>query len=342
MAHRSALLLAALFAVSPLASAKAKPGTLVVLNKAEATASLINNETGVTIKKLPVGVGPHEAAASPNGKLVAVANYGDQQTVGRSLTILDLTKSSVLKTIDMGEFDRPHGIDWLDNDRIITTSERTGHIVTVNVSTGKVEMTIPTNAKISHMLALSPDKKRVYTANIGSGSMSAFDLKTGARAGEVATGAGAEGINVTRNNKQVWVTNAKAGSVSVVDADSMKVLDTMQAGKMPIRVWFSLDGKTAIVTCAESGEIVFFDVATRKERSRLSLNSLSPKLEFGQAPGPMPVGILGHPSEDTIYVAAMGANRICVLDLSSRKIVKRFETGPVPDGMAFSSVLAGK
>ena len=59
--------------------------TLVVLNKAEATASLIDLASGEVRATLPTGVGPHEVAISPDGKLALVADYG-QQTPGSSLT----------------------------------------------------------------------------------------------------------------------------------------------------------------------------------------------------------------------------------------------------------------
>ena len=58
-----------------LALALAAPAgaeTLVVLNKSEATASLIDLESGAVRATLPTGNGPHEAAVSPDGRLALV------------------------------------------------------------------------------------------------------------------------------------------------------------------------------------------------------------------------------------------------------------------------------
>src|SRR5687768_18008130 len=62
---------------------------LVVVNKDASTVSIISLETGATLVTLPTGTGPHEAAASGDGRLAVVTNYGAQQG-GNSLTVVDL------------------------------------------------------------------------------------------------------------------------------------------------------------------------------------------------------------------------------------------------------------
>jgi hypothetical protein len=61
---RIALILVAIISIPATASG----ATLVVANKAEATASLINLESGEVIATLATGEGPHEVGISPNGK----------------------------------------------------------------------------------------------------------------------------------------------------------------------------------------------------------------------------------------------------------------------------------
>lgn len=43
----------------------AQPGTIVVLNKGEASASLIDRHTQQEVALIETGVGPHEVAVSP-------------------------------------------------------------------------------------------------------------------------------------------------------------------------------------------------------------------------------------------------------------------------------------
>ena len=58
----------------------------------------------------------------------------------------------------------------------------------------KVTQVIGTDQEISHMVALDPQRGRAYTANIGSGSVTAIDLSTGEKLADITTGEGAEGI----------------------------------------------------------------------------------------------------------------------------------------------------
>ena len=58
-------------------------GTLVVLNKTEATASLIDLASGRVHATLPTGDGPHEAAVSPDGRTALVT--GGTKGLGRTM-----------------------------------------------------------------------------------------------------------------------------------------------------------------------------------------------------------------------------------------------------------------
>lgn len=49
---------------------------LLVLNKEDATLSIIDPATRKTVAQVPTGEGPHEIAASNDGKFAFVANYG--------------------------------------------------------------------------------------------------------------------------------------------------------------------------------------------------------------------------------------------------------------------------
>src|SRR5438270_5986590 len=100
--------------IAPIADAQ-QPA-LIVLNKAQATASIISLADGRTIATMPVGDGPHEVAVSPDGSLAVAANYGGR-TPGNSLTVLDLRARRPLRTIDLGTYQRPHGIAWMPDGK---------------------------------------------------------------------------------------------------------------------------------------------------------------------------------------------------------------------------------
>src|SRR3954468_16091505 len=104
-----ALVLLTLFQFAVPASA----ATLVVLNKSEHTASLIDADSGNALAKLPVGRGPHELIVSPDGRTAYVSNFGRYnnpcpqgdttcQNAGNTITVLDLAARKVKATYDFG------------------------------------------------------------------------------------------------------------------------------------------------------------------------------------------------------------------------------------------------
>ena len=138
------------------AAAEDLTGTLVVLNKAEASASLLDCATGRQIKRLPTGTGPHEVAVSPDGAIAVVADYGTRSP-GHTLTVIDLARQEVRRTIDLKKHHRPHGIQFLpDGKRVVVTAEQEQFILVVEIATGTIEHAIPTGQRVSHMLAITP------------------------------------------------------------------------------------------------------------------------------------------------------------------------------------------
>jgi YVTN family beta-propeller protein len=166
-----ALILSA-FAISAVA---AKPGTLLVLNKADNTLTLLDLATKKSVATIPTGEGPHEVAVSPNGKIAVVCNYGSSPTPGNTLTVIDVAARKSLRTIDLGKYVHPHGIAWLRGNEVAVTTEGTKTLLTVDIAAGKVTAAIETDQLGSHMVALAPAHDRAFVANIGSGSVSVIE-----------------------------------------------------------------------------------------------------------------------------------------------------------------------
>lgn len=321
----------------------ADSGTLLVLNKSDNTVSLIDLATKQTVATIPTGVGPHEVAVSPNGKLAVIANYG-AQTPGNSLTVIDIPAKKFLKTIDLGEYRRPHGIVWLHSSEVAITAEGNKALLVVDVNTGRVSSAVTTDQNVSHMVVVSPKHARAFVANIGSGSVTVIDLKNNKRIIDVQTGAGAEGIDISPDEKEVWVTNRAANTVSVIDTSSLKVVAALESKDFPIRVKFTPDGKHVLVSNARSGDVAIFDASTRKEIKRISMQVKASEAsgtggrifgnQFGQSP--VPVGILVAPGLRHAFVANTNADIVTIIDLKTWEIAGRLTAGKEPDGLGYS------
>lgn len=324
-------------------------GTLVVANKSDHTASLLDRSTGEELAVLPTEPAPHEVAISPDQTTAVVANYGPREEPGSTLTVIDVAAAEVVRTIPLqhGEdsFHRPHGLRFMpDGKRIVVTAEAEQAVLVVNVPQGTVEKVLKTGQEISHMVDLDPAGERAFVGNIGSGTMTALDLTSGHKIADVPTGEGAEGVGVTPDGEEVWVTNRDADTVSVLDAESLEVLATLESASFPIRVAFTPDGAHALVSCARSGDVAVFDVEQRELVRRIAMEvSANEKARyrlFGDRFGdsPVPIGILIPPDGRHVYVANTNADIVTVIDLERWEISGRLTAGAEPDGMGYSSL----
>ena len=326
--------------ISALALLPALPGwvaadVLVVLNKSDHEAALVDPTTHKVLAKLPTGKGPHEVAVSPDGRFAYVSNYGSfrifregeppRQEPGNTITVLDLKQRAVKATFDLGSYTRPHGI-WVsrDNSRLWVTCEGAQAVLELDAATGKILKSWKTNQQTSHMVVPTRDEKKLYVANIGSGSVTVIDRRSDAVA-TISTGAGAEGIDVSPDGREIWVSNRAADTLSVISTATDQVNATLESGgKMPIRVKFTPDGKQVWVSNARSNTVTVFDARNRKLLGIVEV-------------GAVPVGIQMTPNGKLAFVANTNANQVTVVEVPPRKVLGTFGTGNEPDGMAWAA-----
>lgn len=312
---------------------------LVIVNKSDDTASILDVSSGAVRATVPVGRGPHEAEVLANGKVVAVSNYGTRENAGRSVTLINLDQGQAVGTIDLGEGARPHGMSSLPNGQLLVTAEGKKELLVVDPVGKKVVARFATGAEVSHMVVRTPDGKRAFVSNIGSGSITAVDLAGGKVLKQVPTGKGAEGIDIGPNGNEVWVTNRAEDTVSVIDSRTLALLATIKIASFPIRVKITPDGKRALVSCAQSGDVAVLDVAHRKEIRRVpiaqeAVSGAEKRLFSSMGKSPAPVGLLISADGKRAWVASTNADVISEMDLDSMAIVRRLKAGKEPDGMA--------
>lgn len=319
--------------------------TLVVANKAEATASLIDLERGEVIATLVTGEGPHEVAISPDGRFALVANYGARENTGNSLTLIDITEAKVVKSIDLGEYRAPHGVEWIDAERAAVTVEANQALVLIDVKKGVVVQSIDTDQQVSHMVAVDPGERRAYVANIGSGTVSVLDLESGERISNLATGQGAEGVAVSTAG-HIWVTNRADDTLTVLDGETFKTLKEISSPGFPIRATATPQGQV-LVTRARAGELAVYDAATFDEvrTIKFDINSLGAEGRlFGDRFGDssVPIGVVVDGAGERAFVAHANADVITEVDLASGEIIRLLHAGREPDGMGYSALTASE
>lgn len=321
----------------------AQTGTLVVLNKSDNTVDLIDLQSKESKATLTTGNGPHEVAISPNGKTAVVTNYGNASAVGKSLTVIDILSKKVIKTIDL-QYYAPHGISYIGDKKVLVTCERSKKLLQVNIQTGETEKAIDTDQEISHMVAYASKVKKAFVANIGSGSISVIDLKNEILEKIIKTGNGAEGIALSADGNEIWVTNRAENTISIIDVYRLEITKELGSKEFPIRVKTTSDNKYALISNAKTGDVNVFDAKSKRLLKTISMEVSAIEKEKSRLfqdfdDSPVPVGILIHPSNKYAFVANTNADIITVIDLKKMKISERLTAGKEPDGLGFSPII---
>jgi YVTN family beta-propeller protein len=330
------VVLVAAAAALPFAQAPARrpnlTGTVVAVNQQSDSVTLIDLKTMEAYRHVAVVGGPHEAAASPDGRTVVVTNY-NKQGVGqqKTLSVLALPSGDTIKTIDLGEYRAPHDVRWVDATRVIVTSEANQALLLVNVTSGAIERVFRTEAGVSHMLALSTDRTRLYCSNMRDGSVSAFDFKTGAKIKDVKTGKECEGVGVTPDGRWVWAGNRAEDTISIIDTQTLEVTKRIASPGFPYRVQFTPDGKLALVPHAQASSLVVADVASQSILKSITLG-------LTKVAAPSTAGVFPHPDNRHAFVTVRNDNSMLVLDLVTGETLARVEVQNSPDGVTYSPV----
>lgn len=312
---RLALVALALLAAHPLAAQ-----TLIVGNKGEDTVSFIDLATANERARVATGKMPHEIAISPDGKQAAVVAYG-----GTTIDVFDVKGAKKLRTIDLAPNQRPHGLLWLADGRLIATTEASQSIAIV-APDGKVTG-IKTDQQGSHMVAITPDAARAFVANIGSGTVSVIDLVAGKKLRDIATGGKPEGIAVTPDGKQLWVGDLDAARVQAFDTASYERLAEIAVEPVAIRVLASPDGKWIATSNIGAGSISLIDPAKLQVARTITVSG-------EQAAGQ--VTLLFSPDSKRLYAAETGRDRVAEVDIASGKVLRRIPVGKNGDGLAIA------
>lgn len=335
---RVACVAAALIAPTVQLLAQARPtGTVVVSNMNDNTAMIVDPAAGRVVATLPTGEGPHEVAVSRDGKWAVVSNYGVRGRPGSSLTVIDITSRRVVRTIDLAPHQRPHGMAFFPGDSVLAvTSEASKAVLLVDLRTDKVNGTLPTTARASHMLGMSRSGDRIVTANIADSTVSVFNP---AHAGDlrlIHVAAQPEGIALSPDGTTVWAGSNRDSVVVIADARRAQPIDTLRGFGLPYRLAFSPNGALVVITDPVHANVRVFDASTHRERFSIAIPRDS-LVATAEVPGsPSPEGVAVSSDSRWAFVTLQGRNRLATIDLTRGVIISLIPIGNWSDGVGYS------
>jgi len=321
---RKLLLTAAIALLASLpAQAQLPNGTLLIVCKDENALAIVDAQTLAAVR-VPVALQPHEVAASSDGKLAVVTNYGPHQD-GDTISVIDLATRKELHRVSLGDLRGPHGVVFFDGKAWFTV-EASKKIARYDTVTNRIDWTHSTDQDRTHMLVISRDGHTIYTSNTQSGTVTAISAnadKSQWTNTNIPVGKNPEAIDLSPDGLELWIGNGGDGTVSIIDTAAKKVVATINVGAKRInRLKFTPDGKTVLVSDMGSGDVIAIDAKSRKEIHRLNI-------------GKSAEGILPLPDNHHAFIANSAENKIVLLDLTTFTLAPTTIPGQNPDSMAW-------
>src|SRR3546814_14587654 len=131
-----------------------------------------------------------------------------------------------LMTIDLSPNQRPHGLLWLSDGRLVATTEGSDSVAVV--APDGTLTSIATGQKGTHMIVVAPDNRTAYTANIAAGTARVLDLETATKLRDLAVGGKPEGLALTKGAPEPWVGALDAPAVSIWETRTGGMIGEMQ------------------------------------------------------------------------------------------------------------------
>jgi DNA-binding beta-propeller fold protein YncE len=137
------------------------------------------------------------------------------------MAVIDLAGRKVIGTVDFGKGVRPHCPIIGPKDGVTTELEQS--VTIIDPKTLQIVGSVPTGQSESHMLAISRDVRRGYTANPGPGTVSVLDLEKRKMPAVSPISPQTQGISLSVDDRQAFTSDQAQPRLAVIDTHSMKV-----------------------------------------------------------------------------------------------------------------------
>jgi DNA-binding beta-propeller fold protein YncE len=303
---------------------------LLVANQGDRDLSIIDPAAGRQIAAVPEGgVTGHEVAASPDGRTAWVPIYGDSGvgrpgTDGSNMVVIDIPSRKVIGNVDFGHGVRPHCVIYDSNTGLLyVTTELDKSVTIIDPKTLKIVGSVPTGQDESHMLALTRDGRRGYTANVGPGTVSVLDMKARKTIAVIPISAATQRISISRDDSMVFTADQTRPQLAVIDTATNKIRSWIPLPAIGYGTASTIDGRWLLVCLEPTKQVAVVDLKTLKVARTIDLPNA-------------PTEILPDPNGKVAYASIPGGNQVAVIDLSQWKVASLIDAGKGSDGLAWA------
>jgi DNA-binding beta-propeller fold protein YncE len=195
-------------------------------------------------------------------------------------------------------------------------------VTVIDPATLKIVGRIPTGLPESHMLAITRDGRRGYTANVASGSVSVLDLESKQLLGIIPVCKTTQRIALSTDDKWIFTADQDSPRLAVI-ATSGNVVDHWIA--LPAVAYGTAptpDGRWLIAALPRASKVAVVDLRSMKVTT----------IDVPKAPQE----VLVRPDGAEAYVSCDASRKVAVIDTKDWTVRKLIDAGPGVDGLAWA------
>ncbi len=312
-------------------AAAASHGWLIVANKGDQTVGIIDPATGREVATVPEGgTTAHELIASPDGRLAFAPIYGNSGvgkpgTDGTKLVVIDLAARKVTGELDFSHGVRPHCPLFGPKDGLLyVTTELDQSVSVIDPKTLKLVGSIPTGQKESHMLAITHDGRRGYTANVGPGTVSVLDLEARKTLAVIPISGETQRISLAADDSMAFTSDQTKPQLAVIDTATNKVKAWVPLPAPGYGTAATADGRWLLVAVPAANKVAVVDLRAMKVATTVDV----PKA---------PQEVLIRPDQRVAYVSCDSSHQVAVIDIGDWKAQTPIAAGKGVDGLAWAA-----
>jgi YVTN family beta-propeller protein len=343
-------------AVMLSAQTPAHPHLLMVVAKQQPGIAIYDADTDQLIcKSQPMGVSPHEAEFSTDGRMAYVPVYGSSSVgaPGTDEHEIQFVRTSDCQTVakmDTGEYKRPHNVAVGKSGLVYVTAELKESILVIDPQKREIIGTIPTGSTTTHMIALSADEKQMFTSNVMGKTLSVLDVPGRKLVKTIPTATNNQRMAISPDGKWFVTNLGQERKVAFYRTADGELDFSIELDGGPFVSKFSTDGKFLFVMGSGGGargqaaaappaagaapagiggnlRAWKVDVGTRAVVATLAEN-------LGSGAGSLAV----NPFNGRVYFTAMAHDTMTVVDPATWTVAKQIKTEKNPDGLFFAAV----
>jgi YVTN family beta-propeller protein len=255
--------------------------TAVVLNSDDDSVSVINSDNYKEVSRTHIGRSPHHLIQTPDGHTLIIAMSGSNELVlidrttgveKQRITASDpyqigfspdakffVAASLRLDRIDIYDgstFQLLHRLPAAtmpshiafshDSKTVFVTLQGTSGLISIDLASGKVNWTTAVGRQPAGIVTRPGGT--LLVGIMGSDHIVEVDPVSGSVIRRIQTGNGAHNFLASADGKKLYVTNRVAGTISILDADTLAIAGTLQAPGGPDDMALSPDGHELWVT----------------------------------------------------------------------------------------------